>query len=427
MKYSVNIDEIDGFDVIVVGGGASGVAAAISAAEQGARTLIIERAGAVGGNLTVGHVGPLMGEYGKNTMSDRINKAFTDNVRRVQNFEEAKMILTRMLDESGVAVYLNSSLADVVTEGDRITHAVITTQNGLRAVSGRVFIDGTGDGLLAYLAGEEYEMGREDGLVQPASIMFTIKGVDPAQTLICRHERMDTQIKKGSYLELCRRACAAGELPPAVNIVRLYPCGTPDERMVNATQVNGLDPLSLTDYTAAQVELRRQMMQVLDFLKRNVEGFENVSVKDSSDVVGFRESRRIRGLYTITAEDVIEGRLHEDVIVHGAAFPIDIHNPAGAGQAESDTTPHASGKYDIPYRATVPTKNKNLLLSGRCISGTHRAHASYRVMNTVINIGEAVGIAAAICAAESVAVQTLDAKRVQSVLSERGVDLFCEV
>ena len=424
MRYSSEVELADSFDVVVVGGGASGVAAAVSAAEEGARTLIIERSGIVGGNLTSGHVGPLMGEYGKNTMSDRINKAFTDNVRRVQNFEEAKIALTELVAQSGAAVYLNCSLADVIKDGDVITHVVITTPNGLRAVGGRVFIDGTGDGLLAYLAGEEFEMGREDGLVQPASVMFTVKGVDPTQTIVCRHEKMDTELKRGSYLDLCRRACASGELPPSVNIVRLYPCAAPDERMVNATQINGLDPLSLEDYSKAQTELRRQIGQVVAFLKSNVEGFENITVKDSSDGVGFRESRRIKGLYTLTAEDVIEGRLHSDVIVHGAAFPIDIHNPAGAGQAESDSTPHVSGRYDIPYRATVPVKNKNLFLSGRCISGTHRAHASYRVMNTAINIGEAVGIAAAICASQSVSAQELDARAVQDVLARRGIDLF---
>lgn len=294
----------------------------------------------------------------------------------------------------------------------------------MKSVAGKAFIDATGDGVLSYLAGEDVEIGRDDGLVQPVTVMFTIQGIDPAQGLMCFHEEHETQLKKGGYLELCKKACKSGELPKNVNIVRLYEGASPDERIVNATQANGVNALNEIDYANAQAELREQMLTVVNFLKNNVEGFENIRIKDSSDVVGIRESRRVKGLYQLCAEDLIEGKMFDDVVVHRSAFAIDIHNPSGAGQSESEGCPVITKEYDIPYRSIVPLKTGNLLLAGRCISGTHRAHASYRVMNTAMNIGEAAGIAAALCAKECICAKGLDVKRIQEILTNRGIDLY---
>ncbi|MBQ9121018.1 MAG: FAD-dependent oxidoreductase, partial [Clostridia bacterium] len=341
-----------------------------------------------------------------------------------QDIEMTKILLTKLVKENGITVYLNTSVADAITEDGRIRKLIVATQSGLKSIAGKAFIDATGDGVLSYLAGEEIEIGREDGLVQPATVMFTVQGVDPAQTLTCFHEEDDTKLKKGSYLALCKEACKTGEIPPNVNIVRLYHSGSPDERMVNATQANGVNALCETDYADAQAELRMQMLTIVNFLKNNVEGFEHIRIKDSSDIVGIRESRRVVGLYKLCAEDLIEGRTFPDVVVHRSAFAIDIHNPAGAGQSESDGCPVVTKEYDIPYRSLVPLKNGNLLLAGRCISGTHRAHASYRVMNTAMNIGEAAGVAAALCAKDGIRAGELDVKYIQDVLGGRGIDLF---
>lgn len=426
MQYFANLENIADSDVVIVGAGPSGIAAAISARETNlnARILLIEKAGVVGGNLTVGHVGPTMGRYDENTMADRIKKLLTNGVHVVQDFEDAKIKLTKLLAQHNITVYLNTALADVIKDDEKITHVVIATQNGLKTVGGKIFIDASGDGVLAFLSKEMIEIGRDDGLTQPASIMFTVGGIDEKQTITCRHEEMDTPLKKGNYLQLCKDACACGELPPTVNIVRLYPCQNKTERMVNATQANKINGLELNDYTQAQIELRSQMNLVLRFLQNNVEGFENAFIKDSSDVVGIRETRRVKGLYTLTAEDLLASKRFDDVIVHHASFPIDIHNPNGAGQAESDSVPVQVKDYDIPYRCTVPLKTQNLYIAGRCISGTHRAHASYRVMNIAINIGEAVGIGAALCIEENVSPKNLNYKKIQEVLASRNIDLF---
>lgn len=425
MKYCTELEKTGQFDVVVAGGGASGIAAAVSAAELGAKVLIVERAGMIGGGLTIGHVGPPMGKYEKNSMADRINQLLLGGIYRVQDFEMAKIRLMQLIQQHGISLYLNTAVADIVKQGESITEVIIATQSGLCTVEGKVFIDATGDSVLSYLAGETIEMGRkEDGLTQPASLMFTVSGIDPAQTIRCEHEAMDTPLAKGNYLQLCRDACARGELPPTVNIVRLYRGTRPDERMVNATQANGVNALNPEDCAAAQAELRGQMLSVLNFLRNTVEGFENAVIKDSSDAIGIRESRRPVGRYTLTAEDLIAGRKFEDVVVHNASFPIDIHNPSGAGQAESDTVPVRVQKYDIPYRCLLPLRTQNLYLSGRGISGTHRAHASYRVMNIAMNIGEAAGIGAALCAREGVTPAALDVRKVQEILRQRGVELY---
>ncbi len=425
-RFIKDLNCIGKFDVVIAGGGPAGICAAISAAMEGAKTLIIEKAGIIGGNLTVGHVGPTMGKYIKNTMADKINTLIKDgqDTRLGHDVEYTKVKLMELVDQYNISLYLNTSIADVIQEKNLIKGVVVSNQNGLCVVTGKVFIDATGDGILSYLAGERIEFGRDDGLVQPVSIMFTITGIDTSQELVCEDEEMDTKLKKGSYLQLCKDACATGELPESVNIVRLYKTVNEGERIVNATQANKINGLDLDDYTKAQIELRKQMLMVVEFLKKNVEGYENIKIKDSSDIVGIRESRRVVGHYILTAEDLIAGKIYTDTVVHRSKFSIDIHNPVGAGQSETDGCPYQTKEYDIPYRALVPLVNRNLYTAGRCISGTHRAHASYRVMNICMCTGEAAGAGAALCIKEKTTPAALDVKKLQSILIERGIKLF---
>lgn len=427
MNFNLTQDANKIYDVVVVGGGPSGIAAAVSAREMGASVLVIERAGVVGGNLTHGHVGPMMGGYVKNSMADEINELLKPNMSPdlVHDFEDAKIKLTELLSDRGVNVILNSTVCAAECEDKEIKNIAYTTQSGLCTVGAKIFIDASGDGVLSYLAGEQIEVGRDDHLCQPCSIMFTINGIKEGCQIICKHEEMDTPLPCGiGYLELCKNAEKSGELPKNVNIVRLYDSIYPDEQMVNATQANGYDSLDTADYTRAQIELREQMGKVVDFLRNNIKGYENIRIKDSSDVIGVRESRRVMGKYILTAEDLIEGRRFDDVVVHNAFFAIDIHNPSGCGQSESEGLPQQSGLYDIPYRALLPNVNKNLLTAGRCISGTHRAHASYRVMNICLNIGQAAGIAAGLSITKGITPDLLLANEIQKVLTNKGIDLY---
>ena len=423
IEYNKSIENIGDFDVVVIGGGVAGIGAGIEASRQGAKVLIVEKNTTLGGMLTSGHVSPPLGNFVKNTMADELLQKVNCVYNSGRSHDIMKVVIAEMIEENGVTVFLGCAIADVVKENNVITHALIATQSGLKTITGKIFIDATGDGVLSYLAGETIEYGRNDGLVQPMSIMFTIENVAPEQKLLCFHEEMDTPLKKGNYLELCEKASKTGELPETVNIVRLYRGVVETERMVNATQVNTLNPLLPQDLGKAHATLRKQMKQIVDFLKNNVEGFENIRIKHSTEGVGIRESRRVMCEYVMRADDLLNGLKHDDVIVHNACFCLDIHNPSGAGQSEQKGRPRNCKPYDIPYRSVLPLKTDNLYVAGRCISGSHRAHSSYRVMNTCVNVGQAVGIASAICAKEGILPHNLDYKKIQKVLIEKDIKL----
>lgn len=413
------------YDVVVCGSGPAGLCAAMSAARQGAKTALVERFGCLGGNLTIGHVGPILGSVSSGTMADEISELFgVKGTGAFCDVEEAKIKLFEWIDHPNLDVFLNTPVVDVLMEKNTITGIIVGTQSGLEAIEGKIVIDATGDGVVSYLTGAEIEMGRqEDGLFQPTTIMFTLSNIDPEQDIECRHEEHDTLLEKGSYLALSKEASQNGILPDSVNIVRLYPTKHKDERMVNATQLNKINGLQATEITKAQKELRPQMKQVVDFLKDVVPGFENCKIKDSSDHIGVRETRRVIGEYVLHADDLLSGRIFDDVMVHQANFCIDIHNPDGAGQAESEGCPPEVLSYDIPYRCFVPKRIERLFTAGRCISGTHHAHASYRVMNICMAMGEAVGVAAALCAKLETIPRELNYRLAQQVLIEKGVVL----
>jgi hypothetical protein len=294
---------------------------------------------------------------------------------------------------------LCTTVSDVIMEGNRVTGLVLTGPGGMFAVCGRVIVDATGDGQVAYLAGAEYYFGREsDGRVQPVTIEFVVSNVDEIRAITAWGGSDPVRLPSGQeYRELCREKQAAGELPENVSIVRLHRTCRSGERAVNATQLNGVNTLDPLELGRAEAELREQVLRCLEFLRKYVPGYERCELRSSAYVLGVRETRRIKGDYTITDADVEQGRRQPDVVVHDAWFLIDIHNPAGAGQAEGHSQP--AKPYDIPYRAMLPAGIEGVLTAGRCISGTHRAHASYRVMAICIAMGEAAGAAAALAAA----------------------------
>ena len=420
------IPELGCFDVVVAGAGPAGLCAAMAAARNGMKVALLERHGTVGGNLTLGHVGPIMGKLNPDTMAGEINLLLNGGTGDVHDADAAKGRLMDWIEHENIELFLMCPVVDAILEDTRLTGLVVGTQSGMAAIYGRVIIDCTGDGVVAHLAGAPWVMGREgDGLVQPTTIIYTIAGVDPAQTMVCTHEADETILPDGrSYLQLCREAAADGRLPKNVNIVRLYRCADdPNKRLVNATQENYINALDPADMVKAERSLRRQCRQVVQFLRENVWGFENCYISKSADVVGVRESRRVMGEYVICGEDLKYGKQFPDTVVHNAFFCIDIHNPDGAGQAEEGNKPFEVEQYDLPYRAFVPLQVEGLYTCGRCISGTHRAHASYRVMNTVLAMGQAIGLAASLCVKEDVLPRQLDYAHLRDALVEAGVNL----
>lgn len=404
-------------DVFIAGGGPAGIAAALSAARAGANTILCERYGILGGGLVASFVRPLLGSVKNTNIGNEIEKRLEQYSDIASPFERTKIVLTEMLQEAGVRVFLQTQITNAVTKAGRIVFAEAVSQAKTYRFSAKTYIDASGDGNLASLAGCEIEIGRDgDRLVQPASIMFTIDGIEPDDGLCCFHEEDYRQLSNGTeYLSLCHEACRTGELPPSVNIVRLYDIGCPGERMVNATQYNHLDPLDPEEIFRAENNLRQQILMIVRFLRKHIPGFSNVRVTGSASTLGVRESRRVLGDYVLTGEDLIAGRKFPDAIVHDANFCIDIHNPDGAGQAETDGRPHLAQNYDIPYRSLTPRGLSNLLTCGRCISGSHRAHASYRVMRICMATGNAAGLAA-YAACETGDVRKIDIAALQQKL-----------
>lgn len=427
------------YDVLVIGGGPAGVCAAVSAAREGAKVLLCERYGTLGGMMTSGNVAPILGAVSAGTMYDEVLARLreidgdvpvevTRNGREIPlDRESAKTALDRMVTQAGVTVWLGAALADTVKRGGKVIGAIFATQSGLRGVRAAVTVDATGDGVAAALSGCAFDLGRTgDGALQPMTTEFLISGVDESIAISAWGGTDPVKIPAGEfagmeYRALCKQKNAEGELPANVSIVRLHRTSHAGERMVNATQVNGYDPLDPASVALAEQELRTQITACVTFLRRYIPGFEHITVKNSADTVGIRESRRIRGLECVDDAAVEQGLKRPDAVVHNAWFLIDIHNPTGSGQAEGHS--HPAEPYDIPYGALVPETVGGLLVAGRCISGTHRAHASYRVMAICMAMGEAAGIAAALCARERLNPSELNAAEVRGVLRNRGVDL----
>ena len=426
------------YDVIVAGGGPAGIAAAVSAARTGARTALIERYGILGGMLTSGHVQPILGRAQGRTMYDEIVELLTEghedapkmvtrNGREIGfDLEEAKYRLLKLCVDNGVYVYLQTAVADVLKEENRVAGVKICTPMGLQELKAAVVVDSTGDGFVAALAGAPFEMGRgSDGKCQPVTLEFTVDNVDEFVGITAWGGSDPVTLPDGTkYSDACKAANARGELPENVTIVRLHRTANAGERNVNATQVNGRNSLTVEGIVEAELLLRQQVEPIMAFLRKTAPGFANARVKSSASTLGVRETRRFVGEYVISDSDVEIGARFDDVVVHKAWFLIDIHNPAGGGQAEKRAQP--ATPYDIPYRSLVPLEIDGLLLSGRNISGTHRAHASYRVMGVAMATGQAAGIAAALCVREGCMPRRLDHRKVQQVLEDYGTQLFAE-
>ena len=429
INYTKQLQVRGYYDVVVAGSGPAGICAAVAAAREGAKVALVERYGVVGGNLTTGYVGPILGMVGKGTMRDELVELLgvpeNDMIGvtgRAHDFEMAKIRLMQFVNHPNIDVYLQTTVTDVVKEGDTLKGIIATSGEGQFALLGKVTIDATGDGLVSYLAGATTEKGREDGLMQPVTLEFTIDGVDESKGVICIGDVDDVMLGDERFLDYCKRLSLEGKIPERIAAVRLHPTTHSGERQVNTTQVNGVDMTRVDHIFKADLELREQILTLMDFFHKHIPGYENCRIISSGTTTGVRETRRVIGDYIITAEEMAAGCRFDDVIVHRAEFIVDIHNPEGSGQAEEHI--QYCDPYDLPYRCFTPKGIENLYTAGRCISGTHRAHASYRVMSICMAMGEAVGVAAAMCSEKGCTPRALDVKELQNRLTNKGIELY---
>jgi hypothetical protein len=417
------------YDVIVAGGGPAGICAAVSAAREGVKVALLERYGVLGGNMIIGHVAPILGMVGTGTMRDELMKLLgvPDNdmigeVGLAHDTEQAKRVLTDFVGVEHIDVLLQTPVSDVIMEGNVLKGLVLSSKQGQEAVYGTIIVDATGDGDIAFFSGAPFEIGRKtDGLMQPVSLEFTIGGVDESRALTCIGDVDNVEINGERFLDYTGRCAKEGLLPEVMAAVRLHRTVRPGERRVNTTQVNGVNALIPSQLFSAEAELRKQIDVLINFLRKHVPGYENCFLLNSASTLGVRESRRITGEYILNTADMAAGRRFDDAVVHNAEFIIDIHNPQGAGQAEEVI--QQIKPYDIPWRSLIPLKVENLILSGRCISGTHRAHASYRITSICMAVGQAAGIGAALCCRKRCSPRTIPVKDIQHALEAKGVEL----
>lgn len=416
-------------EVLVLGAGPAGVAAAVTAAREGAETLLVEQTGDVGGIATAG----LMSHWTGNTeggiyeeildrsseSAEREGHLFNGGARQIINPERLKTALLEMLEEAGAKLLLYTFVCDVIMEENTIKGVIVENKSGRQAILADIVIDATGDGDAAAKAGVPYFKGREsDGRMQPASIMFKVAGVDVERGVFPGGFEETFQIPAGDLQTLGRE-----HLPAPAGHVLLYRSTLPGVVTCNMTNATGIDGTKAEDLTKATIQCRKQMDQIVAFLREIVPGFENCYLISSASLIGVRETRHFEGEAVITEKDILEARVFDDWVVTRASFNFDVHNLTGNGLDETGsqkTFPQKKG-YTIPYGCFVPKKIDGLYLAGRDISGTHMAHSNYRVMPICANMGQAVGVAAALCVKNGVMPRTLGYEPVQKRLMELGV------
>lgn len=440
------------FDVVVAGGGPAGINAAIAAGRGGARTLLIERYGFLGGMSTVALVYPWMTfhtETGRQVIKGiaqeiverliaidgspghlRDTVGFTNTVTPYHP-EKYKLLALEMLEEAGVEVLVHSFADSVKVVGGTIKNIRLVTKSGPIRVKAKQFIDSTGDADIAFLSGAPCLKGREnDQKTQPLTMKFRMRGVDVSKVKEAMKRNPENFYKKTPINELDElpltgvqgfyKEWNASGVPINRDQVLFFIGPEEDEVLVNCTRVQGLDGTDVFDLTKGEREGRKQVMMMAEFLQTTIPGFEKASISAVGSQIGIRETRRISGEYSLTIEDVITGIKYDDTIAL-SGYPIDIHDPTGKGVQANDI--EGDGSYGIPYRCLIPKGIDNLLVAGRCISTTHEALATTRLTPSCMATGQAAGTAAALSLAEGIAPRNLDAIMLRKKLLEGGAVL----
>jgi glycine/D-amino acid oxidase-like deaminating enzyme len=448
-------------DVLVVGGGPAGLGAALGAARAGADVVLVERYGFLGGNATVALVMPLMSfhnemaaprdggdgagmrllptDHGEGEpvvagpLQELLERLVADGGAIAPSPETGytvpfdpesyKLATLDLLDEADVHFLFHAFATGVVREppGQGV---VFETKGGPIVISAEAVVDCTGDGDVAAAAGAPYHPGRDpDGLTQPMTLMFRMVEFDRRRFTRYVAKHPDQWRGVHGLWDLVAAAQDAGELELPREDILFF--ATPHERevSVNSTRVGGLG-IDVWDLTHAEWLTRRQMRQIVYFLRTRVPGFEEAYAAQSGTQVGVRETRRIIGDYCLTGEDVLNACKFDDAVARGS-YPVDIHDPEGKGTV-LERLPLGEA-YDIPLRSLLPRNLDRVLVAGRCISGSHEAHSSYRVTPIAMATGHAAGVCAALAARSDRRPREVHYREVQRELLRQGASLRPEI
>jgi len=473
LKFSREIERTARYDIAVVGGGVAGCAAALAAARCGAKTALIERDGVLGGTAGVGLVTPI------SSVNDRrgrpfggILKEFCGEVVRLSEYcrppddkgplsktsvpHIAKYVLLKLLDDAGADIRFHTVFIDALTEKNMISGIVCHDKSGLILIKADQYIDASGDADLTVAAGEEtvlgsepgvyeslyqtgldkvhesdssYSVGEAVGLMQPCSVFFTMGGVDMSKAQFYNNKPLTYEtfgLTRESYAELFYAGECGFEqddsdrLPLPQGRVLVFNGSRGDHAVINMSRVVGIDGSNAEDISRGELLGQKQVLHLVDFLRRFVPGFENSYLIESSTSLGIRETRRLVGRSVLTGRQVIDGVSFPDTVAHGN-YIIDIHDPTGKHKAIGG---HIKGDYyEIPYGALLPKTLNNLLVCGRCISADHVAHSATRIQGSCMLTGQASGTAAAMAAKGGIAPAEVNVSALCERLIADGVNL----
>ncbi|OOG35937.1 hypothetical protein B0B52_21775 [Polaromonas sp. A23] len=430
------------FDVVVIGGGPAGLAASVSAAQHGARTLLVERYGFLGGMGTAGGVTNFAGLYGRKDgeMQQLVHGVVDDLLARIDalgglnqpqdgmqgrirvrsyDVSAYKCAADQLLLSAGVQILFHAWAAAVVMNGKAIEALVVETKSGRQAIRARRFIDCSGDADVAHFAGVPFELGDGHGSALFPSTMFRVGHVDAPRALAAVGE-----FKAINDLMEQSEARSPGKYKFPRKGAILRPQKNPAEWRANVTQIrnaqgNAMDATDATQLSEGELEGRRQITEYFRFLKNEVPGFEASAIIDIAPQVGIRETRRISGAYSLSGEDILSSARFDDVIGINA-WPMEMHVDGAISWGFPRNGNRAYN--DLPWRMLVTHEVDNLLVAGRCASMTHEGQSAARASGGCFVMGQAAGTAAATLAAGTAFANT-DLPRLQQVLLNDGVYL----
>ena len=403
------------YDVIVCGAGPAGIAAAIEAGRNGAKTLLIEVHGCLGGVWTAGNLTWILDNQNKSGFINEIKRDLAKlsgqgTVESGSSYafdaEVMKVVLEAYCVEANVDVRLHTRVVSTAVKNGRLTHLLTESKSGREAWSAKIFVDCSGDGDLAMQAGCKYEYGGPEGEGQPMSLLAIVTGVNYDEIKPFVRDAEDSKLKSPSKKRLEAEIIKSG-VKPSYSLPGLYPIHK-DLFMLMANHEYGYVGFDAKQISIATIRARAEVHQIVNGLRSLGGPWQHLRIVSTAEQIGVRESRRIHGLYTVTANDIMGGIRHKDAVCR-VTFGVDVHSVKKDDENKQVYNRGVKAiPYDIPVRALIAKDVKGLMMAGRCISGDFIAHSSYRVTGNSVVMGEAAGRLAAIAATSNRLPQEVD-------------------